>query len=131
MKNTKEIIEYWIKTARHDYKTMQSLFESKRYSDSLFYGHIVLEKVLKALVIQKTKEHAKPIHNLLILLQKTDVKLEKDDLEFLTEINKFNIKTRYPDYKLLFYKTCNLKYTESRLKKIKFLYKKLCQQIKN
>lgn len=59
MKNTKEIIEYWIKTARHDYKTMQGLFESKRYSDSLFYGHIVLEKVLKALVIQKNKRTRK------------------------------------------------------------------------
>ena len=46
----KKTVSYWQEAAAHDYKTMEVLFESKRYSDTLFYAHIVLEKILKALV---------------------------------------------------------------------------------
>lgn len=53
---------------------MIGLFKIKRYSDSLFFGHIVLEKILKALVVQKTKNQAPYSHDL-IRLQET-VKLE-------------------------------------------------------
>lgn len=60
--------DYWLKTAKHDYETMMSLFRSKRYPDSLFYGHLVLEKVIKALVVKKTKGHPPPTHNLLVLI---------------------------------------------------------------
>jgi HEPN domain-containing protein len=40
----KKIVDYWRKTAEHDYKTMLCLFKGKRYSDALFFGHIILEK---------------------------------------------------------------------------------------
>ncbi|MCD5385013.1 MAG: HEPN domain-containing protein, partial [Candidatus Pacebacteria bacterium] len=106
------------------------LFKLKRYSDSLFYGHIVLEKTLKALVVQNKKSHPKPIHNLLVLTQEADINLKKEDLEFLAEVNKFNIRARYPDYKFVFHKLCILDYTEIKLKKIKSIYKKLCQMLK-
>ena len=49
--NVKKIVEYWRKTAEYDYKTMVFLFKGKEYSNSLFFGHIVLEKILKALVV--------------------------------------------------------------------------------
>src|SRR3989344_8662498 len=106
------------------------LFKSKRFSDSLFYGHIVLEKTLKALTAQNKGSHPKPIHNLLVLLEDASIKLIKEDLEFLAEVNKFNIRSRYPDYKLSFYKICTLDYTASRLEKIKLMYKKLCGALK-
>ena len=128
--DVKKLTNYWMETAKHDYETMLGLFKIKRYSDSLFYGHIVLEKTLKALVVQNKKRHPKPIHNLLVLTQEAGVDLKKEDLEFLAEVNKFNIRARYPDYKLAFYKLCNLNYTELKLKKIKLIYKKLCQMLK-
>lgn len=129
MKEINNLIKYWQKTAEHDHKTMMSLFNSKRYSDSLFYGHLALEKILKALVIKETKDHAKPIHNLVVLSKDANLLLDKVDLEFLAEMNKFNIRARYPDYKLSFYKLCTLRYTEPRIKKVKALYKKLCQKL--
>ena len=129
-KDVKKLIKYWTKTAKHDYETMMGLFKLKRYSDSLFYGHIVLEKILKALVVQNKKRHPKPIHNLLILAQEINIDLEKQDLEFLAEVNKFNIKARYPDYKFSFYKLCTLRYAKPKLIRIKSIYKKLCQMLK-
>ena len=130
MKDNKKLVDYWIKTARHDYDTMLSLFNSKRYSDSLFYGHLVLEKILKALVVKKTREHPKPMHNLLALLEDSGIQLSQEDKEFLAEANKFNIKARYPDYKLSFYKICNLAYVKLRLDRIKLLFNKLFQLLK-
>ncbi|MBU4478761.1 MAG: HEPN domain-containing protein [Candidatus Omnitrophica bacterium] len=44
MKKTDERVIYWLKIAEHDYETMLGLFKLKRYADSLFYGHMVLEK---------------------------------------------------------------------------------------
>lgn len=129
MKQINNLIKYWQKTAEHDQETMMSLFKSKRYSDSLFYGHLVLEKILKALVIKKTKDHAKPIHNLVVLSQDANLILDKADLEFLAEMNKFNIRARYPDYKLSFYKLCTWHYTEPKIKKVNAMYKKLCQKL--
>jgi len=130
MNNSKALIDYWIESAKHDYATMESLFKTKRYSDSLFYGHLVLEKVLKALVVKKTHKHTKPIHNLLVLLNDAGVELSDEETEFLAEVNKFNIRARYPDYKLSFYKVCNHEYAKPRLGRIKSIFRTLCLRLK-
>lgn len=128
--NKKEIINYWLKTAQHDYKTMLVLFSSKRYSDCLFFGHIVLEKILKALTVQHSGKSARYTHNLLLLMQDADMKLPQEDQDLLDTVNDFNIRARYPDEKLAFYKKCTRNFTILYLNKIKILYKKLCQRIK-
>ncbi len=130
MKNYLLHVEYWSKSSKRDYRTMLGLFRIKRYSDSLFYGHIVLEKMLKALVVQKTKDIAPRTHDLNILADLAGMKIDKDDAEFLKTVTRFNIKTRYPDFKLNFYKACNFKYTSENIKKIKIFYLKLCQKVK-
>lgn len=129
-KNLKSQIEYWVETSYHDYKTMLGLFRIKKYSDSLFYGHIVLEKVLKALVVQKTKKYAPHTHDLVFLVNLTGLKLTNSQLNLLDRTNRFNIRARYPDARLEFYKICNRKYTNKYLRQIKILYKFLCQKIK-
>lgn len=127
-----KLVEYWVKTAEHDYDTAISLFHGRRYPDCLFYGHLVLEKILKAISVLKAKKHPKPIHNLLVLLEDSGIssELTKEEIEFLAEVNRFNIKARYPDYKLSFYKLCTLAYVKPRLERITDIYKKLCGIIK-
>ena len=53
--DVKKIVKYWQKTAEHDFETMLYLFKGKKYSESLFFGHIVLEKILKGLVVKKNQ----------------------------------------------------------------------------
>lgn len=126
----KKLIKYWQETAKHDYETMESLFEGKRYDASLFFGHIVLEKILKAHVIQKEKRQAPRIHNLVQLAEIARIDLDKETREFLAIVNRFNMRSRYPDTKLSFYKLCTPQYAEENLNKIKQLYKELCQKLK-
>jgi len=123
-----KIINYWRKTAAHDFKTMKGLFEIRRYPDSLFYGHIVIEKILKALVVYQTNEKAPYIHNLTKLSELAELNLEEKDYDLLDVLNNFNIRSRYPDYKLSFYKQYRDKEKASRyLEEVTELYKKLCQ----
>ena len=125
----KKIVGYWQKTAKRDYETMLGLFRIKRYPESLFYGHIVLEKILKALVVQETKEQAPYIHDLVRLQKIVKLELSKEEISFLNKVNDFNIRARYPEYKLQFYKRCTKEYAKNYLDEIIKLYKKLCQKL--
>ncbi len=126
--NQKELIKYWQVTAAHDYKTMEGLFKLKRYSDALFFGHIVLEKLLKSEVVRHTKENAPKIHDLARLAQLAGIEFDLETVGVLNVFNDFNIRCRYPEYKLEFYKKCNRKYAQKYLTQVKILYKQICLQ---
>ncbi len=126
----KKLINYWKETAEHDYDTMLALFESKRYDASLFFGHIVLEKILKAMVAKVTGEHAPYTHDLVKLAEITNFSFSDDETKLLNEVNDFNMDARYPEWKMEFYKLCNKKYTSSYIEKIDKMYKKLCRELK-
>jgi HEPN domain-containing protein len=55
---------HWIDTSDKDYITMINLYNSKDYHWSLFIGHIVLERLLKAAVVRNTSNHAPFTHDL-------------------------------------------------------------------
>lgn len=126
----KDIIEYWFATADHDRETMEVLFKNGRYSDALFFGHILLEKALKGLVVQNTGEHAPYVHNLLQLQELSGIIFMNEEKDLMDEINDFNIRARYPEYRLEFYKKSNKEFTETYMIKINQLYKKLCSERK-
>lgn len=46
-----ELISYWIESSESDFSAMQNLFRSKDYAWSLFLGHLVIEKLIKALAV--------------------------------------------------------------------------------
>ena len=50
--NKLELIKYWEETSDKDYITMQHLYNSGDYHWSLFIGHIVIEKLLKACYVK-------------------------------------------------------------------------------
>lgn len=128
--SNKELVQYWQKTAEHDWETVESLWRSKKFDHCLFFCHIVLEKILKALVVLETKKQTPKIHNLVRLVQSAKLNLPEKDMDFLAEANRFNIRTRYPDFKFKFYKQCTKDYTQKYLDKTKKLYKELCQILK-
>jgi HEPN domain-containing protein len=58
MENTFDIdriVTYWVESAEKDFKTMNDLFQTKNYSWSLFMGHLVIEKLLKALYVKQKR----------------------------------------------------------------------------
>jgi hypothetical protein len=43
-----KLVNYWVDSSDEDFETMIAMFDSKRYSWSMFVGHLMMEKLLKA-----------------------------------------------------------------------------------
>ena len=125
-----DYIHYWLKSAAHDLESAETLFEHRRFDWCLFLGHLVIEKSLKAIWTRDNPDENVPlIHNLPKLAEHTKLHLTPKQKSLLLEINQFNIKGRYPDYKFEFYKKCTAEFTQQYFTKIKELYKWLLQQV--
>ena len=53
-----KIYNHWINTSDKDFITMIHLYNTKDYHWSLFIGHIVLERLLKASIVKQSLDHA-------------------------------------------------------------------------
>ncbi len=126
----KEHIGYWLKSANRDLEIAESLFDSGKYAWCLFIGHLVLEKVLKAIYVQNSNNRIPPkIHNLVKLAEIGRLQLTQEDKIFLDEVNDFNLEVRYPDYKQDFYELCTEEYTKKFFNKIKEFHQWLVYRI--
>jgi len=114
-----EIVEYWIKLAAEDYSAMLNLLKSGNYSWTLFLGHLVIEKLLKAYYAKNCDINTPFVHNLTQIAEKAGLKLSDKQKDFLDLLNTFNILARYPDYKLEFYKKCTKEYATKQISEIK------------
>ncbi len=126
-----EIIKYWVDSSDVDFKAMESLFDSGHYVWSLFVGHLVIEKLLKAYYVKKVDMNAPQMHNLLKIAEMTSLELSYEQRIFLDEVTTFNIRARYPDYKRGFYKKATKEFTEKYIKEIKEFKLWLTEKISN
>ena len=123
MINIQKSMDHWMESGERDFKTMNNLFKSKDYSWSLFVGHLVIEKLLKACYIKNNHQHPLMIHNLVRLAETSGISLTENQKSLLTEITSFNLSSRYDDYKKSFYVKCTPEYTKEWIKQIKQIRK--------
>jgi HEPN domain-containing protein len=114
-----KLIKYLRESSEENYQTMQIMEANKRYTWALFLGHLVLEKLLKALYVKKQNEHPPYIHNLIRLAEKCPLELSDERREQLATITAFNISTRYDDYQQTFYQMCTAEFTKHWIEIIK------------
>lgn len=118
-----EHIKYWRDSAQHDLESAEIIFNSGRYDWSLFVGNLALEKILKALFVARNNNNIPPkIHDLVRLAEFSGLTMSDEQRFRLDKINDFNIQTRYPDYKLEFYRRCDEQYARQQLNIIKEFY---------
>jgi HEPN domain-containing protein len=63
-----------------------------------YFYHLVIEKILKAHVVKISNEVAPRTHNLMHLLEKTQLELTESEEIFLGILMKYQLQGRYPDY---------------------------------
>ncbi|KKS76115.1 hypothetical protein A3J20_00070 [Candidatus Gottesmanbacteria bacterium RIFCSPLOWO2_02_FULL_42_29] len=122
-------VEYWINSSKDDLDTAEKLFESKKYHHSLFFVHLALEKILKAIFVSIKKQPSPLIHDLVRLSEKVGIQTRNEITLQLAEISTFNIAARYDDYKLKFYKKATKEYAQKWLTIGKDLYGVFRQKI--
>ena len=114
-----KIVSHWIESSEKDFKTMDDLFSSQNYHWSLFIGHLVIEKLLKALYVKTLNSYPPMIHDLRRIYEKSNLEIDNEYILKLDTITRFNINARYDDYKLSFYNLCTKEFTEKWISEIK------------
>ena len=107
-----EHIAFWIAQSEDDWTAVDTLYKGKNYLQSLFFAHLVIEKICKSLWIKHNIENIPPrTHNLIHLLSNTTIELTDNRSEFLLTLNRFQLEGRYPEYFTKLHNICNKEFT--------------------
>jgi len=88
---------FWKDSAMEDLAVARQLVNSGRTRHGLFFAHLALEKILKAVVCKQTNDMAPRLHNLVRLYELAALPVDTAKIEILAEMNAFNIEGRYPE----------------------------------
>ena len=128
-----EHIKYWQESANESWDSGIYLAAGKHYALALFALHLTLEKLLKALWIKESVTDTPPYtHDLQKLCDELQLEMPIEDYDFLTIVNSWNIRGRYPDYTNRLYKKTTDNYLKEQIAKIekfkKWLEEKILKQ---
>ena len=129
--NNIDLMNYWIESSNEDYNVMKVLYKNKKNNYCLFFGHLVIEKLLKAIYAKKNKSapYAPKSHDLLYLAERAELKLTENQENLLDTITGFNMNARYDNYEKDFYLKCTNEYTSEQLKNIEEVVEWLKNQL--
>jgi AbiV family abortive infection protein len=129
MKSEQEVVKYWLTASKEDFDSAEILFQNKKYHHALFFCHLSIEKMLKAIIVKSTKTAPPLIHDLIRLTERAALNLNEAQKNDLAEITTFNIDARYDDYKLSFRKKAKRQFSLKYLKKTREMLQWLIKHI--
>jgi len=99
--DNKDKINYWVELAEDDLDVAKILIDKKKYLHFGFMCHQVIEKILKALYAQETKEIPPYTHGLKKLAKKAKIynEFSEEQIFLLATLEPLNIEGRYPTLK--------------------------------
>jgi len=123
-------INYWLGIAKDDLRVAGHLIDANDRLLALFFCHLAIEKMLKALFVKVNRGSPPPTHNLPRLAMESRLALSGEDLEFLNELLRFNIEARYPKDRIKIRKACTKKYSSNVFKTVKKWQRRLTTEIR-
>jgi HEPN domain-containing protein len=127
IRNLEKQVNYFVLSSDRSWNTAKYLLKGGKYGDCLLFCHLTLEKLLKGLITETTKDFAPYIHDLVKLAYAAKLKLTSKQIQDLREISGFNMLARYDDERDTFYKKTTKEFTEEKFKLCK-KYKKCIQE---
>ena len=111
-----------------DFSASEALCDSGYYAQSLFFGHLVLEKLCKVLWIKQSIDYPYT-HNLIKLIKEASVVISDNQVPFFSDMNFLEAKGRYPETLQNIEKTITLdvynKYNEQLKTEMQWLINRL------
>ena len=130
MTDKEKQIAYWVSTAIDDLESIDYLFNGKKYVQALFFSHLSLEKILKALWVKHNDLNFPPkTHNLTYLFENSKIELSEDQTDFLQTMNVYQIEGRYPDYISMLHNTTTKQKAETIINESKKLFQCLQEKL--
>lgn len=91
-------VDYWRKGAEEDFAAAEALLKKRHQRHALFFGHLAIEKTLKAHVARALEATPPRTHDLLRLADTAEIALSDEQREFLARFQQYCLEGRYPDY---------------------------------
>lgn len=98
MLNVHKQIEYGQNGSLDDFETARILIDNKRFIHGLFFCHLSIEKIIKALVVKLTMEIPPKSHDLFYLSKLAHIELPEDKQLIIQILMKYQLEGRYPEY---------------------------------
>jgi HEPN domain-containing protein len=98
MINIARQIEYWRSSAISNLETAEILVASGKYIEGMFFCHLCIEKILKALVVKQTCNIPAKTHDLFHLVDISKIVITDDQIGFMQILMKYQLEGRYPEY---------------------------------
>ena len=98
METIKSQVDYWKEGAVSDLETAEILIKKMKLKEGLFFCHLTIEKLLKAIYVNLFKDNAPKTHRLFYFIEKCNIEPDEDTINFLGVLMKYQLEGRYPDY---------------------------------
>ncbi len=92
-----DIPNKWLDQSLYDLDTAKAMLSSGRWLYVLFCCQQSVEKMLKGLIAQNTKEHPPRLHNLMRLAERAKITVDESMAERFRLLTAYYIETRYPE----------------------------------
>lgn len=128
-KNYSNIAREWVEISEYDLRTAEAMLETKRFLYVVFMCQQAVEKILKAIYVQKKSELPPRTHNLLYLTDALEISLREEELMLLSRLNQFYLESRYPGERIKLAKAVDKDKAREMLKNTKGVWKCLRQKL--
>jgi HEPN domain-containing protein len=122
-------IKAWLDASRYDLVTARALQKSRRYVYVLFLCQQSLEKLLKALVMARTKEFPPRTHNLVRFGELTALQFSQEERELLERLSLYYLQNRYPPDVQALARTVSSAIATTHLQQTEAVWKRLRRQL--
>lgn len=93
----KKITTNWVDTSNYDIQSAERMHQAGRYIYVIFFCHLAVEKLVKAVVAEQQDSLPPRIHNLITLAKLGNVEPPLEFKLFLSKLNNASVVTRYPE----------------------------------
>ena len=83
---------------RQDIETASILIGAKKYLEGLFFCHLSIEKIIKALVVKETENIPPRSHDLFYLADLAKIKITESQYNFIKILMRYQLEGRYPEF---------------------------------
>lgn len=123
-------IAHWMNSANQNWQEVDSMFKAGTYVPCLFWAHLTIEKLAKALWVQDNVGDTPPFtHNIARLLADTKLVLTPAQATFVQQLNTFQLEGRYESYTANLRQLATTAFTQSVLQDVTDLRQCLLKQL--
>ena len=101
----KKETKLWLDHAKEDLKNLEVMWTAHRYGPTAFYCQQAVEKIIKAIIVEKKNQAPRKSHDLLRLLEDSGLldDFPKEWVPELKEMSRHYFRVRYPGLSKKFY----------------------------